>query len=349
VSGAGLLSADPESDVPLESIELFSGLEPAELDRVEHFMAPFRAASGEVLFSQGEDGDRLFAIGSGRVEVHAELAGGRTRRLASVLAGESLGEMAVLGGSRRSGTAVAATPVSGWLLHRSSLEMLRLDPAPGAVELVARLTELVLARLRARYGAIAAELARHDLGEGAGPARATGAAAASAHFTGRYLETLLCFRHFHDHRQIELALDGAEAVELPAGAVALTPAPHVGQLLLVIRGALDVSIRDSHSARRVRLAGPGRFVGHVGALDGGSSPVVAHARDPVVILRLDAARVRAMLRDPTLTSRRFAAGLAEDVARALRQAERPIARMEAEPAALQVRSPPSAGDGTARL
>jgi CRP-like cAMP-binding protein len=349
MSGAGLLSADAESDVPLESIELFSGIEPVELDRVEHFMAPFRAAAGEVLFRQGEDGDRLFAIGSGRVEVHAELTGGRKQRLASVLAGESLGEMAALGGARRSGTAVAASPVSGWVLHRSSLEMLRLDPAPGAVELVARLTELVLARLRARYEAIAAELARHDLVASPAPARADGKAAAGAHFHGRYLETLLCFRHFHDHGQIERALDGAEAVELPAGAVALAPARHVEGLLLVIRGALDVSIRGSHSARRVRLAGPGRFVGHVGALDGGPSPVVAHARDPVVIVRMDAERVRAMLRDPVLSSRRFAAGLAEDLARALRQAERPIARVQAEPAALQSRSASGARGGTSRF
>jgi CRP-like cAMP-binding protein len=337
MSGPGLLAADAESSVPLELIELFSGIDAAELDRVEHFMAPFSAAAGEVLFRQGEDGDRLFAIGSGRVEVHAELTGGRTRLLGTVHAGESLGEMAVLGRARRSGTAIAASPVSGWLLHRSSLEMLRLDPAPGAVELVARLTELVLARLRVRYEAIASELAQADQAEGPAPTPDTGAGAADAHLSGPYLETLLCFRHFHDHSQIERALNGAEAVELPAGAVALAPARHVGELLLVIRGALDVSIRGAQSARRVRLAGPGRFVGHVGALDGGSSLVVAHARDPVVLVRLEAARVRAMLRGPVLTSRRFAAGVAEDLARALRQAERPIARMQTEPAALQAR------------
>ena len=58
---------------------------------------------------------------------------------------------------------------------------------------------------------------------------------------------------------------------------------------LVLRGALDVSIRRGHSARRVRLAGPGRFVGHIGALDGESSPVVAHARDQSVLrVELDA-------------------------------------------------------------
>ena len=39
---------------------LFAGIAAGELERVEHFMAPFRAAQGEVLFRQGEDGDRLY-------------------------------------------------------------------------------------------------------------------------------------------------------------------------------------------------------------------------------------------------------------------------------------------------
>jgi hypothetical protein len=65
----------------------------------------------------------------------------------------------------------------------------------------------------------------------------------------------------------------------------------------------------------------------VGALDGGLSPVMAHAREPVVLLALPARRVAGMLRDPNAAARRFSAGLAEDIARALRQAERPIARV----------------------
>ena len=95
----------------------------------------------------------------------------------------------------------------------------------------------------------------------------------------------------------------------------------------MLRGALDVSLRRARTARRVRLAGPGRLVGYVGALDGGPSPVTAHAREPVVLLALPARRVAEMLRDPSAAARRFSAGLAEDVARALRQAERPIARV----------------------
>jgi CRP-like cAMP-binding protein len=196
------------------------------------------------------------------------------------------------------------------------------------------MTELVLARLRARYEAISDTLALDDTEPARGLSCDAPTPAAAGLVTPVYLASLLCFGHFHDPTQIEAAIGSITAVELPAGAIAMSPDVVPQDLLLVLRGALDVSIRRRHSARRVRLAGPGRFVGHVGALDGRPSPLVAHAREPVVLLRLPASRVRAMLRDPSLPARRFSAGLAEDIARALRHAERPIARVAADPMTL---------------
>ena len=332
--GSGWASATPRSSPPaprgserLAEAPLFTGIAADELERLEHFMAPFEARPCEVLFRQGEDGDRVYVIRSGSVEVQAELTGGAVDTLATLGAGALLGEMSLLGGARRSGTALVREPTTGWMLHRSALAMLRMDAAPGAVELVARMTELVLARLRARYEAIAQELAQADPEAAARIARHEPAAAASELVAPEYLASLLCFRHFHDHAQIAAALGGAGAVELPAGAVALAAGAAPTEVLLVLRGALDVSLRRAHIARRVRLAGPGRLVGYVGALDGAPSPVTAHAREPVVLLALPARRVGEMLRDPSAAARRFSAGLAEDVARALRQAERPIARV----------------------
>ena len=317
----------PGTGEQLAAVPLFAGIAADELERVEHFMAPFQARAGEVLFRQGEDGDRVYVIGSGSVEVHAELTGGAVDTLATLGPGELLGEMSLLGAARRSGTALVRESTSGWMLHRSALEMLRVDSAPGAVELVARMTELVLARLRARYEAIARDLAEIDPASAPQIARHEPAAAASELVSPDYLASLLCLRHFHDNAQIEAALGGASAVELPAGAVALAAGDAPVEVLLVLRGALDVSLRRARTARRVRLAGPGRLVGYVGALDGGLSPVMAHAREPVVLLALPARRVAGMLRDPNAAARRFSAGLAEDIARALRQAERPIARV----------------------
>jgi len=319
----------------LADMPLFAGIAAGELERVEHFMAPFQAEPGDVLFRQGEEGDRIYVIDSGRVELQVEHTGGEVVTLAILGPKELLGELSLLAGARRSGTAIVREQASGWVLHRSGLEMLRLDAGAGAVELVARMTELVLARLRARYETISDELALHDAEPAPAPPRGARTPAPSG-LAPAYLASLLCFSHFHDHEQIEAAIAGSEPVELPAGAFAMAPDVVAGELLLVLRGALDVSIRRRHSARRVRLAGPGRFVGHVGALDGRPSPLVAHAREHVVLLPLPSQRVRAMLRDPSAPARRFSAGLAEDIARAMRQAERPIARMAAEPMPMPV-------------
>ena len=53
--------------------------------------------------------------------------------------------------------------------------------------------------------------------------------------------------------------------------------------------------------------------------------MVARTRERVVLIRLPGERVREMLREPSAVARRFSAALAEDVARALQQANRPVA------------------------
>ena len=136
------------------------------------------------------------------------------------------------------------------------------------MELSARLAELVLARLRRRFTVIAEELAREDDAPGPRPAAGPPTARPAELPPTAYLETLLCFGHFHEPAQLESALQDAVVLELASGAVAIPPDAPANDLLIVLRGALDVSIRREHSARRVRLAGPGRMVGHLGALDG---------------------------------------------------------------------------------
>src|SRR5205807_6074684 len=130
---------------------------------------------------------------------------GEVTTLATVGPGETLGEMSLLTGARRTGTAIVSEDISGWVLHRSSHELLRLDAGAGAVELAARLTEIVLARLRDRYAAIGAELAEGDPEPLDAPPRDRPVAAAVNVAPAAYLRSLLCFRHFHDDEQIEAA------------------------------------------------------------------------------------------------------------------------------------------------
>ena len=273
----------------------------------------------------------MHLIEHGRVEMQVEMAGGRTRTLADLGPGALFGEISLLGAGRRTASAVVREPTSGWILYLAGFQTLRLDGAEGSVELMARIAELAVARLRARYESVAADLGEDPAGPFAAAPPEVAVPAARALFTPDYLHSLLCFHAFHDYRQIAAAIGDAVPYELPRGSTVSSPDAARDELLLVVRGAVDVSVRQGPRAQRVRLAGPGRFVGHVGALDTGPSPVFAHARERVVLLALSGERVRAMMRDPSAVARRLSAAIAEDVARALHHAERPVARTSSPP------------------
>ena len=63
-------------------------------------------AGGEVLFHQGDLGDALYLVVSGRLQILRETSGG-TQRIGELGPGETVGEIAILGGERRLATAVA--------------------------------------------------------------------------------------------------------------------------------------------------------------------------------------------------------------------------------------------------
>jgi CRP-like cAMP-binding protein len=155
MSAVGLANG---TQAALARIPLFAGIAPGAVEHLERFMARFEIASGQRLFRQGDHGGRLHVIEHGRLELQAELTAGQTRVLAELGPGQLLGETSLLGGGKRTATAVAREPTSGWVLDRAGFEMLRLDVSPGAVEFTARMAGLAVARLRARYQRIAAEL-----------------------------------------------------------------------------------------------------------------------------------------------------------------------------------------------
>ena len=64
----------------------------------------------EVILRQGEVGDSIYVIGSGSVEAILDPGDGTPISLAVLGRGEVFGEMAVIDGSPRSATAIAAAP-----------------------------------------------------------------------------------------------------------------------------------------------------------------------------------------------------------------------------------------------
>jgi CRP-like cAMP-binding protein len=309
-------------------LPLFAGLPDADVSRIGAMLRPFAIAGGETLFQEGDEGGRMYAIAEGLLEVATHLPGERELRLAVAGPGELLGELSLLGGGRRSATVRALEPTTGYTIDRATFELLRADLRPAAIELMRRLGATAVVRLRRAYEGLAA---RHGNGN---PATDGAAAQAAIGDVGpergetAYLARILFFRGFAEDEIREVAA-GLRRLAVPRGALLRADGEPDDALLLVLRGALEVTIRGGGHAARVLLAGPGRAAGHLGVLDEGPSIGVCRARERAIVLEIPSARIAELGRDPAPASRRFTRALYEDVARALQQAERPLARMAA--------------------
>ena len=110
---------------------LLAALTASQLDDVASRLRPVRFRAGEVIYRQGETGDRLYLLESGRVTLSARSEEGSVS-FGAIEAGSFFGERAPLTGHPRSTTAQAATDVDLWELGKADLEELMLRyPAIG--------------------------------------------------------------------------------------------------------------------------------------------------------------------------------------------------------------------------
>ena len=90
---------------PLSQFAPFAGLDPSIVGELEAHTTIVQLEPGDTLFKQGDPGDALYIVVTGRLEMHIEQAAGPPHVLAKVLPGECLGEMALL--ARQPRTAIA--------------------------------------------------------------------------------------------------------------------------------------------------------------------------------------------------------------------------------------------------
>jgi CRP/FNR family transcriptional regulator, cyclic AMP receptor protein len=95
----------------LGNLPLLDSFDLAETTLLGHFMACFSAPRGTELVHQGDLGEYLVILLTGRADVHAADATGLMRRVATVGPGAVLGDMAMIDHRERKTTCVAADPV----------------------------------------------------------------------------------------------------------------------------------------------------------------------------------------------------------------------------------------------
>jgi CRP-like cAMP-binding protein len=113
----------------LQHSPLFRGLTPPALERVAALATQRRYREGEVVCSQGDPGDALYGLVTGRVRISTGDADGREIFLNIMEPGDTFGEIALLDGGVRTATAVAMVPSELVALRRDHLmDLLQREP-----------------------------------------------------------------------------------------------------------------------------------------------------------------------------------------------------------------------------
>ncbi|MBW1644896.1 MAG: cyclic nucleotide-binding domain-containing protein [Deltaproteobacteria bacterium] len=130
-------------------IPVFRFMSAADWEIFKEYLEPLRFAAGDILYHEGEQGDYLVYILSGRLEALKKTAFlGKPVILADFLAGSVVGEMAFVDGSPRSVTVKVLEDSELLRFSRASYEeLLRRTPVIGA-KLLNGIAHLLSLRLR---------------------------------------------------------------------------------------------------------------------------------------------------------------------------------------------------------
>jgi len=113
----------------LSRVPIFRRLSAPQVAILARLVATERFAAGELIVREGEPGDRLYIVTQGRVEVVAEGAAGRPRRLAELRDGDYFGEVALLRSAPRTASVRALSPTTALVLARQAfLVLLEANP-----------------------------------------------------------------------------------------------------------------------------------------------------------------------------------------------------------------------------
>jgi CRP-like cAMP-binding protein len=125
----------------LSKVDVFRALDAEKVDRLARLLRMAIFGPGEVILHQGDPGDSLYVLRSGRVAVRLETRGGH-REIATLSAGQFFGEMSLMTGESRTATVVAKSDVECYIVEKDAFQQI-LEEKP---ELAGVISEILARR-----------------------------------------------------------------------------------------------------------------------------------------------------------------------------------------------------------
>jgi CRP/FNR family cyclic AMP-dependent transcriptional regulator len=100
---------------------IFQGVEPYAADALAQALEPADFSRGQVIFAEGEPGDRLYIVGAGKVKVGRKSPDGRENLLMVAGPSDMFGELSIFDPGPRTSSATAVTEVRTYTMDRPAL------------------------------------------------------------------------------------------------------------------------------------------------------------------------------------------------------------------------------------
>jgi len=308
----------------LAAVPLLEGWQPPELADLARVLRRRSVKAGELLWPQGGEGREMAFVVEGSVAASLRVSGDRDVEIATVGAGEMVGEIALLDGGPHTMAVHAAESATLLMLGRADFAALLASQSPLAFRLRRRLATLLTARHREQLRLLAASL------DGEPPAAAPPAVELepSGAPDSRYLRRMASF-HAFDPLALWGFLTSGRYVRCGAGQTLLAEGVPSEACYLTVNGAVEKLLVRGSRRIRVGLAGPGKPFGYESLIDGGASPVTAVTRERSLLLVIERAAFDTLFAGEDAVSRVILDVIQADLVATLRQTLRPQARLSA--------------------
>ena len=142
------LQHPPQHRLKLGDFELFSGLDPKELERVQHIAIEKHIKAGEVIFEDHQIHSQLVMIAQGEVKIHLQLSDKHPVHISTLGRGQIFGETSFIDGQKHSAETSASKDSDLIILERDAFEALCKDHPHLQALMIKQISKDLVAKLR---------------------------------------------------------------------------------------------------------------------------------------------------------------------------------------------------------
>ncbi len=132
----------------LEHVKLFEDFSRDEIEALCRYMTCYAASSGCRLLTEGDEGDYLILLLTGKVSIIKQTESGDHAQIATAEPGMSLGEMSLIDGCTRFTSCYTMIPTDFAVLSRDALNSILVQMPRLGNKLLLVLLQIMIARLR---------------------------------------------------------------------------------------------------------------------------------------------------------------------------------------------------------